>query len=187
MSPDVSARKPPSRAQRKRKVAERIKQVDVSVIRNERARRLDALENDNYAAEQEALALEGEDEYEPGFGSDEEMAGSSKRSSRKSKKRKRQRKTRSSSVVPKPKEKKGINKWNKSTEQAMEEENPASRPKGMATSQEIMARPSTRPKRAFCSVCGFRAPYTCSRCTERFCSVACGTVHQETRCLKFTA
>ena len=43
------------------------------------------------------------------------------------------------------------------------------------------------PKRRFCSVCGFVAPYTCITCGMRFCSIACNSTHKDTRCLKWTA
>lgn len=43
------------------------------------------------------------------------------------------------------------------------------------------------PRRHFCSVCGFRAPYTCVTCGYRYCSVACLGTHKDTRCLKWTA
>lgn len=42
---------------------------------------------------------------------------------------------------------------------------------------------SSRP---WCTVCGFQAPYTCTRCSSRFCSRKCYALHSETRCLKFT-
>eukprot|EP00897_Mesotaenium_endlicherianum_P007188 jgi/Mesen1/6498/ME000332S05505 len=45
--------------------------------------------------------------------------------------------------------------------------------------------PSAAASRQFCSVCGFSAPYTCTRCGARFCSCKCRTVHADTRCLKF--
>lgn len=40
--------------------------------------------------------------------------------------------------------------------------------------------------RPWCTVCGFQAPYTCTRCGSRFCSRKCYALHSETRCLKFT-
>jgi zinc finger HIT domain-containing protein 1 len=43
------------------------------------------------------------------------------------------------------------------------------------------------PKRHFCSVCGFKAPYTCVTCGTRYCSVTCLGTHRDTRCLKWTA
>jgi hypothetical protein len=45
--------------------------------------------------------------------------------------------------------------------------------------------PRTASRRHFCQVCGFLAPYTCTRCGARFCSAKCQTVHNDTRCLKF--
>ena len=41
-------------------------------------------------------------------------------------------------------------------------------------------------KRNFCSVCGFKANYTCIVCGARYCSLACQHVHTDTRCLKWT-
>jgi HIT zinc finger len=49
----------------------------------------------------------------------------------------------------------------------------------------VAALPSTRPARAFCSVCGYTGQYTCTRCGCRFCSSKCLSSHRETRCLKF--
>ncbi|KAI1280526.1 Zinc finger HIT domain-containing protein 1 [Halotydeus destructor] len=43
------------------------------------------------------------------------------------------------------------------------------------------------PKRHFCSVCGFKSPYTCVTCGSRYCSVTCLGTHRDTRCLKWTA
>jgi len=51
----------------------------------------------------------------------------------------------------------------------------------------VAAGPSSRPPRHFCSVCGFRADYTCPRCGCRFCSLRCHSQHKETRCLKFAS
>lgn len=42
------------------------------------------------------------------------------------------------------------------------------------------------PQRNFCSVCGFRAPYTCVTCGNRYCTVKCLHTHRDTRCLKWT-
>jgi zinc finger HIT domain-containing protein 1 len=49
----------------------------------------------------------------------------------------------------------------------------------------IAADASSRPARQFCSVCGFFAAYTCTRCGLRFCGLRCQQTHKETRCLKF--
>lgn len=51
--------------------------------------------------------------------------------------------------------------------------------------------PATAPtlasgkRRHLCSVCGYRAPYTCARCGAYYCSRRCSGLHAETRCLKF--
>lgn len=46
---------------------------------------------------------------------------------------------------------------------------------------------SKLPERHFCAVCGFPSNYTCTTCGTRYCSVRCLGVHQDTRCLKWTA
>ncbi|KAI9596006.1 hypothetical protein BDF19DRAFT_439338 [Syncephalis fuscata] len=45
--------------------------------------------------------------------------------------------------------------------------------------------PSTQPSRKFCSVCGFVAGYTCTRCGMQYCTLNCLETHKETRCMKF--
>ncbi|KAJ1403312.1 hypothetical protein B484DRAFT_457575 [Ochromonadaceae sp. CCMP2298] len=51
----------------------------------------------------------------------------------------------------------------------------------------IAARPSVNPARnVFCSVCGYKASYRCTRCGSRFCSIRCNENHKETRCMKFS-
>ncbi|KFM64310.1 Zinc finger HIT domain-containing protein 1, partial [Stegodyphus mimosarum] len=47
--------------------------------------------------------------------------------------------------------------------------------------------PSKYPERHFCAVCGFDSNYTCVQCGTRYCNVKCRAVHQDTRCLKWTA
>lgn len=160
-----------TRPQRKRKVAERVRVVDAAQLADARARRLDALENDNFAAEAEGVD-EGDVEYNP---LDEDAA-------RKRGKRAKRRRGRNADDVRGT----GIARWNKPLAVALAEELHVGRPEGMVAYADIAAAPSTRPSRPFCSVCGFRAPYTCTRCAVRFCSLKCGSVHDETRCLKFT-
>ncbi|KAI0565811.1 Vps71/ZNHIT1 [Gracilaria domingensis] len=141
-----------TRGKRKREVANRVKHVDFSVIQQARNRRLEALENDNYAAEQEAILLEGEDEYEPGMESEEEMAGKKKSTrTRKRKQRRRQRGLKDNRAEAKGA---GIERWNKSTHAAFEEENLSARPNKMVTWEQMIVPPSSRPPRYFCSTCG---------------------------------
>lgn len=47
------------------------------------------------------------------------------------------------------------------------------------------AAPSKLPARAMCSVCGFAAPYTCTRCGSKYCDSRCLRQHKEDRCLTF--
>lgn len=175
----------PTRVPRKRKAAVRVRAVDASALAAARQRRLDALENDNHAAEQEADVLAGEDAYDPGADSDD---GLTVGRSKKRKKKRAPKRTRRGAAKHVRVRAEGMQRWNKSLAQALEEEAvDGRRPTAMVAYQDIEARPSQRPSRPFCSVCGFHAAYTCTRCLVRFCSVPCGNLHNETRCLKFTS
>lgn len=46
---------------------------------------------------------------------------------------------------------------------------------------------SKQPERHFCAVCGFPSNYTCTVCGTRYCCIRCLGIHQDTRCLKWTA
>jgi len=46
---------------------------------------------------------------------------------------------------------------------------------------------SKRPPRSLCAVCGFPSGYSCVTCGTKYCSLRCLEVHQDTRCLKWTA
>ncbi|KAI1722785.1 HIT zinc finger domain-containing protein [Ditylenchus destructor] len=55
------------------------------------------------------------------------------------------------------------------------------------TYSEVSAPPSAYPARKFCSVCGLFSKYTCVKCSAKFCSIPCKSVHVDTRCLKWTS
>jgi zinc finger HIT domain-containing protein 1 len=42
-----------------------------------------------------------------------------------------------------------------------------------------------RPGLKLCSVCAGLSVYRCVRCGTNFCSMPCGTIHRDTKCLKF--
>lgn len=42
------------------------------------------------------------------------------------------------------------------------------------------------PRRHFCNVCGYEAPYACIQCGVRFCSVGCKMIHNDTRCIRWS-
>lgn len=48
-----------------------------------------------------------------------------------------------------------------------------------------VGRPSRRPTRTFCEICGYWGTYRCGKCGARYCGLECSGVHQETRCQKF--
>ncbi|KAL0486615.1 helicase SWR1 complex subunit [Acrasis kona] len=57
------------------------------------------------------------------------------------------------------------------------------------TNKEYLAaatKPSSTPRRHFCSICGNLSCYTCVKCKQRYCSITCNAQHQETRCQKYT-
>lgn len=170
-----------SRPTRKRQKAGRLKQLDASVIRDARARRLEALENDNYAQQREAEMLQGEDEYRPGLNSDEEIAVKKRKSKKRRVRRSRAGNGNAVSEVT------GIARFNKSVATVLEEEDGMQLPPGMVALSSIVARPSRSAERRFCSICGYQSKYTCLTCAARYCSIPCDQVHQETRCLKFMA
>lgn len=159
-----------------------MRKVDTKTIQDAKKRLLYNLEDDNYAAEAEAAALVDQPEYDPGAESDEGFVMAT------SKRKKRPRSSRKATTGKgKAKSKPGIERWNKTLAQALEEEDVSKRPSGMAQYDAIAAKPSAKPSRPFCSICGYHAAYTCTRCYVRFCSIPCGNLHSETRCLKFTS
>uniref|UniRef100_A0A0N5AIZ5 HIT-type domain-containing protein n=1 Tax=Syphacia muris TaxID=451379 RepID=A0A0N5AIZ5_9BILA len=46
---------------------------------------------------------------------------------------------------------------------------------------------SVLPPRRFCTACGFYSKYTCQKCGAKYCSIRCRDLHEDTRCLKWTA
>lgn len=163
---DSSARRGGTRPQRKRNFSERVRTVDDSVLDAARQAAVDALEDD--VGVEEVCT------------SDEEYGAASVAPARRKRTRSGRRKGNSTARPS------GIQRLNKSLQQILLEESAHELPQGMVPYQLIAARPSSKPPRQFCSVCGYAAPYTCTRCAARFCSIPCGVVHDETRCLKFT-
>ncbi|PWW73785.1 hypothetical protein C7212DRAFT_330416 [Tuber magnatum] len=67
---------------------------------------------------------------------------------------------------------------------------------GLANTQDLgqplgyaasASRPSARPKRVFCEICGYWGKYKCQKCSARYCGLQCGGIHSETKCNKFYA
>ncbi|KAI9159588.1 hypothetical protein H9P43_008928 [Blastocladiella emersonii ATCC 22665] len=54
-------------------------------------------------------------------------------------------------------------------------------PPDIPTYLTAVVGPSTRPARKLCSVCGFKAAYTCVKCGMLYCSLPCQGTHTETR------
>ncbi|SGY85322.1 BQ5605_C009g05752 [Microbotryum silenes-dioicae] len=46
------------------------------------------------------------------------------------------------------------------------------------------APPSKRPPLQLCSVCGYKGTYGCMRCGQKYCSMGCRAIHDESRCEK---
>lgn len=47
-----------------------------------------------------------------------------------------------------------------------------------------VCRPSKRPERRFCEICGYWGNYRCGKCGARYCDLSCMGVHLETACNK---
>lgn len=47
-----------------------------------------------------------------------------------------------------------------------------------------VSRPSKRPERAFCEICGYWGNYRCGKCGARYCDLGCMRTHQEMACGK---
>lgn len=47
------------------------------------------------------------------------------------------------------------------------------------------ARPSKRPQRRFCEMCGYWGTYRCSNCAARYCGLQCRETHMQLRCNRF--
>ena len=67
-------------------------------------------------------------------------------------------------------------------ESALEDGEDGGPPLGYA---RTVSRPSRRPSRTFCEICGYWGTYRCGKCGARYCGLECGGTHQETRCQKF--
>lgn len=139
--------------------------------------RLESLESDNYneigAAAAETAEEEQDGSYVPGGGDSPVPTLKKKKVSKKMK-----------AKIKLVYEKKNLTDLMEQEERRAQEEFMDKGTK-IATYYSIAVGPSKIPKRHFCSVCGFEAPYTCKKCGMRFCSVSCNETHSETRCLKF--
>mmetsp|Transcript_36510 Transcript_36510/g.103123 ORF Transcript_36510/g.103123 Transcript_36510/m.103123 type:complete len:177 (+) Transcript_36510:441-971(+) len=159
----------PRKSNRARKVSQAMQRVDAEEQQHAVQARLDALENDN-VEEAGAFGLASDDEEYVIEGSSDEGGGTRKRKG-KTKGRK------NSKRHDRPK------MFSALLEEADLENQIDDGPNYLTAAA---GPPSSFASRKFCSVCGFTAPYTCTRCRSRFCSRKCKTVHAETRCLKFT-
>eukprot|EP00177_Eucheuma_denticulatum_P005406 GFKZ01009831.1.p1 GENE.GFKZ01009831.1~~GFKZ01009831.1.p1 ORF type:complete len:192 (-),score=22.19 GFKZ01009831.1:652-1227(-) len=189
MKRGTSVPRAPTRSTRKRKTSDRVQTLSPQDVALARRRHLDSLEDDNHAARHEAETLANEQEYDPELGSDDDAFGVRRGSKRRANTKKKRLRSAGAANGGRGKREgvKGIEKWNKSLAQALEEEGDEEMDglMGRVRWAEIEGRESLKPRRKFCSVCGYQANYTCTQCLVRFCSVTCGNLHRETRCLKF--
>ncbi|GMT33546.1 hypothetical protein PFISCL1PPCAC_24843, partial [Pristionchus fissidentatus] len=80
-------------------------------------------------------------------------------------------------------------RFRKNFMQLLEEENTSNkdRPLEHGAYANASAPPSMKPPRKSCAVCGFTSKYNCVRCGTRFCCIRCRDIHNETRCMRWTA
>eukprot|EP00002_Diphylleia_rotans_P041134 TRINITY_DN9930_c0_g1_i2.p1 TRINITY_DN9930_c0_g1~~TRINITY_DN9930_c0_g1_i2.p1 ORF type:complete len:154 (-),score=31.27 TRINITY_DN9930_c0_g1_i2:321-782(-) len=123
------------RASRSRQLSSKVKHMDEFAKKDALMARLEALERDNYTAEDQSTNLIGDDADYVGESEDEEYT----------KKKRKSRKTEKSKSS-----KKAITTF----ANVLEEEKYEAYPRGVATYLSIAAAPSVFPARHFCSVCG---------------------------------
>ncbi|KAF9200299.1 Zinc finger HIT domain-containing protein 1 [Haplosporangium sp. Z 27] len=70
--------------------------------------------------------------------------------------------------------------------QLLDESGLLNTPSTTPTYLTVAMGPSRYPDRQFCSVCGWKGVYRCSRCGMRYCDLRCLKTHEDTRCMKFT-
>lgn len=133
-------------------------------------RRLESLENDNFT--QETVILEEVEQVEQD--SDEPEFSTPKK----------KKKIRKKGKADKLKEKYFLRR---NLETVLYSEKVDQLPPDVPSYYNCNAAPSKKPKRHFCSICGYFANYTCTKCGMRFCCVKCKDSHEESRCQKFVA
>ncbi|GAX84029.1 hypothetical protein CEUSTIGMA_g11453.t1 [Chlamydomonas eustigma] len=185
------------RTLRARKVSQQMAIVDESQRQQATQARLDALENDHDAGDDQAADSAGDEEVIIHDDEDENDDEDGPSSSKKSKRGRKQ-----SGVGAGPKKKfrggpvtaRGPKSFNRLLEDYIldkgAQQGSVQPPSGVGPVPDylsIAAGPPTifAPKK-LCSVCGNSSMYTCSRCRSKYCSRKCHGVHVETRCLKFT-
>lgn len=165
------------RTLRTRKLAGKLAVVDDDERKRARKARLDALEND--ASVVDDTELDNADDEE--FVLDDIGPDDSKDNKKQKNKTIKSRRASRGSLVGKGRGPKTLQDW---IEQDGLEEYPDYEPNYLTCSA---SPPKFRSSRHFCSVCGQNSRYTCLRCGSKYCSMKCSAIHNETRCLKFTA
>ncbi|KAF5200185.1 Zinc finger hit domain-containing protein [Thalictrum thalictroides] len=137
--------------------------------------RLEALENDNAAAEA-AIEVNYIEDDDASFDDEDDDQVYARRQSKNTKRKTRQAKALDAKKAPRT--------FMELLHEANLEALPAHIPSYL---RAAVGPPSSTSRRHFCAVCGFTATYTCVRCGMRFCSGRCQVIHNDTRCQKFVA
>lgn len=69
----------------------------------------------------------------------------------------------------------------RSLQQLVEEAALDAMPSYVPTCVTALAAPSLLPRRHFCITCGYLAAYTCTRCSQRYCSIVCNQSHLDAK------
>lgn len=69
----------------------------------------------------------------------------------------------------------------RSLQQLVEEAGIDAYPSHVPTCLTAAAAPSALPRRSFCLTCGYLARYTCTRCSQKYCSLSCNQAHVEAK------
>lgn len=152
-------------------------QPDINFQLQARKSRLDALENDASTVDDPDLDNPDDEEFVlEELGPEDDTKGNKKR-----KNSSRSRKNSRVFLGGSSRGPKTLQDW---IEQDGLEEYPDYEPNYLTS---VALPQKSRSMRHFCSVCGQKSNYTCIRCGSKHCSMKCSAVHNETRCLKFTA
>jgi zinc finger HIT domain-containing protein 1 len=175
----------------RRRISKRARKIAVKVgvvladphVRAQASRdRLEALESDTVAPE--PIDLDDDEDASPGEDEDEPTGEAFRQKGPKVPKSALRRKTRRAKAIERSEISKKAPKTFLSLIQEADIE--ASLSSNVPTYlRAAVGPPSSHARRHFCSVCGYLASYTCTKCGTRFCSCRCKVVHDDTKCQKF--
>ena len=159
---------------RQKKISKNMRHVDEETRNYVQQYKIDALESDFYDSPNRLAEDNTSDDFDEDFGT---ANSGKKNASSKNKKPKKK--------IPKKKKKEAYVKRNFNLKKLIKEDNLEANTSVFPNFLTVRSHPSNYPGRKFCSICGLIAPYGCSRCRERYCSLKCQEIHRDIKCLNF--